>query len=407
MNSIYNTDSSFDFNKLHLAKPHQIPGGSFFIRLSINNTPLYIQPPKCTLKQGILKAGKKYYSDFMFTNENSDFIEWMEYLENYCQKMLYENRNDWFEGSMEMHDIENYFTSPLKIYKSGKYYLARVNITTNLGKPTLRIYNEDEELISIEDVKENMTILSVLEIKGIKCSPTCFQIEMDIKQMMTLTPNNIFDKCVFNAPVKPIIPATTTSTIEPINNIHTASDESKDEVLIEDVDDNSEGTTNSSNDESNQNIEQPLLLTEDTLEKNENVIDNINEIQEKEESFENPHIETSNENVSEENIIIDTPTVDEIEQEIETPIEKTQDLENLEIQEINLSLDEIPEDNSMSIKNKNHVYYEMYKEAKRKAKVARNLALSSYLEAKRIKNLYMLEDSSDSEDSDYENINEE
>ena len=46
----------------------------------------------------------------------------------------------------------------------------------------------------------------------------------------------------------------------------------------------------------------------------------------------------------------------------------------------------------------------MYKEAKRKAKVARDMSLSSYLEAKRIKNVYMLQDSSDSEDSDYENI---
>ena len=76
------------------------------------------------------------------------------------------------------------------------------------------------------------------------------------------------------------------------------------------------------------------------------------------------------------------------------------------MQEIDLSLDEIPEDNHFSIKNKKNVYYEMYKEAKRKAKVARDLALSSYLEAKRIKNVYMLDDASDSEDSDYENIEE-
>ena len=42
----------------------------------------------------------------------------------------------------------------------------------------------------------------------------------------------------------------------------------------------------------------------------------------------------------------------------------------------------------------------MYREARRKAKIARNLALSSYLEAKRIKNTYMLEDIDDSEESD-------
>ena len=49
----------------------------------------------------------------------------------------------------------------------------------------------------------------------------------------------------------------------------------------------------------------------------------------------------------------------------------------------------------------------MYKEAKSKAKVARDLAISSYLEAKRIKNLYMLDDTTDTDDSDFENIGEE
>jgi hypothetical protein len=223
--------------------------------------------------------------------------------------------------------------------------------------------------------------------------------------MMTLVPNNIFDKCIFHTQPKPIIPTNPTGEIE--NNTNTAADESKDEVLVEDVDDNSEDSNNTSNNEELNTIEQPLLLTEDTLEKNENIIENMNEVEKKDELIENNNIDTGNEDVYEEKIIVDTPTVDEVEQKLEDPIEKPQDLENLEIQEINLSLDEIPEDNSVSIKNKNHVYYEMYKEAKRKAKVARNLALSSYLEAKRIKNLYMLEDSSDSEDSDYENINEE
>jgi hypothetical protein len=79
-------------------------------------------------------------------------------------------------------------------------------------------------------------------------------------------------------------------------------------------------------------------------------------------------------------------------------------LEEFGMQEVKLYLDEIPENNNFSIKNKNNVYYEMYKEAKRKAKVARDLALSSYLEAKRIKNVYMLDDASDSEDSDYDNL---
>lgn len=41
----------------------------------------------------------------------------------------------------------------------------------------------------------------------------------------------------------------------------------------------------------------------------------------------------------------------------------------------------------------------MYREARRKAKYARDMALSSYLEAKNIKNKYMLDDIDDSDES--------
>ena len=42
----------------------------------------------------------------------------------------------------------------------------------------------------------------------------------------------------------------------------------------------------------------------------------------------------------------------------------------------------------------------MYREALKKAKVAKELALTNYLEAKRIKNTYMLTDLNDDDDSD-------
>ena len=67
----------------------------------------------------------------------------------------------------------------------------------------------------------------------------------------------------------------------------------------------------------------------------------------------------------------------------------------------------MPSTESVVLKNRNDVYYEMYKEAIKKAKMAKNIALSSYLEAKRIKNLYMLDDLSDDDDDHDSNIAEE
>ena len=63
------------------------------------------------------------------------------------------------------------------------------------------------------------------------------------------------------------------------------------------------------------------------------------------------------------------------------------------------------------MKNPNEVYYEIYKQAREKAKDCRQKAIEAYLEAKQIKTKYMLhdlddlEDSEDSEDDDDENYN--
>ena len=63
----------------------------------------------------------------------------------------------------------------------------------------------------------------------------------------------------------------------------------------------------------------------------------------------------------------------------------------------------------VSKKEANEVYYKMYKEAIKRAKIARDLALSSYLEAKNIKNKYMLDEAllESDDDSDLEKELEE
>ena len=104
-----------------------------------------------------------------------------------------------------------------------------------------------------------------------------------------------------------------------------------------------------------------------------------------------------------ENII----TIDENVTEKKTEkIEHDMNLEHLSpkslLEEININLAEMPNE-EITLKNRNTVYYEMYKEAMKKAKIAKDLALSSFLEAKRIKNLYMLDELNDEEYYEDEN----
>jgi hypothetical protein len=338
MNAIIEPNDSFSFEKLTMTSPVVVAGGNHFIKYLLNDRPLYIQPPNCKLKQGIIKAGKRSYCDLMFTNENENFIRWMENLEIHSRKLIFNNRAKWFETELEEHDIENSFASPLKIFKSGKYYIARVNVPSALGKMTLKIYDEDENIVDSETLKENENVATILEIQGIRCSPRMFQIDLEMKQLLILKPVDLFEKCILLKPTKPL----EEPKMAPVPLVQPENIKLTETPLPEEN------------------------LTEKILQE-----DNLNETQP------------------------ETEPEPEPEPVIEVQSKSPDDLE-----EIELEIDSIESDEKLYLKKRNDVYYKMYKEALKKARVAKELALTSYLEAKHIKNTYMLTDLSDDSDLD-------
>ena len=378
MQDIYETNDEFDFSKLTLSSPVSTGNGNFFIRFLINNTHLYIHPPKCSTKQGILKSGKKLYTDLIFTNENENLIRWMENLETYCQTSIYSNRNKWFDGDMEIDDIENYFTSIMKVYKSGKYYSIRANIPTGLGKPLLKIYDENGNDVELDKITDKTNVMTILEISGIKCSTRSFQLEVELKQMMALKPNNLFEKVLLttpkemNSPEEPAIPDVSIQIKERnpeefSNNIETQN-EIHDEIPNESLDTNTVEIAPPEN-----SVATEVVAPENTT----MVLENGNDVSEKEDT--------------EPDIIVD---------------KNENNLEKNDIEEIDLSLDNFNLDIAevVQIKQRDEIYYNMYRNARKKAKIARDFAISSYLEAKQIKNTYKLDDVDDSDESDLEQL---
>ena len=194
MDAIVDYEKNFEFNELYFTSPSSMNGGNYFIKIINGSTPLYIQPPKCILKSGVITSGKRLYCDLMFNRDDAKFIEWIENLENTCQAKIYENRAKWFESDLLEDDIESSFTPPFKLYKSGSYYILRANIPTLLDKPNIKIYNEDGNEIKMTDIKNNESVATILEIQGIKCSARSFQLEFVIKQLLSINPVDIFDQ---------------------------------------------------------------------------------------------------------------------------------------------------------------------------------------------------------------------
>jgi hypothetical protein len=71
---------------------------------------------------------------------------------------------------------------------------------------------------------------------------------------------------------------------------------------------------------------------------------------------------------------------------------------NEPVEVLDVDLVNADSDPPIQLKKRNDVYYKLYKEARTKAREAKQIALANYLEAKRIKNTYLLEDMSESDE---------
>ena len=197
MDNIIEPNEFFDFGNISLAHPVGIQGGAYFTKIECNKKPLYIQTPKSLTRQGILKSGKKYYCDLMFDKNSETLIHWFENLEEKCKKLVYEKKEAWFQGNLEENDIENAFNPLIRVYKSGKFYLLRTNIkNTKEDSPAVKIYNENQIILDISSITNETNIISILEIQGIKFTSRNFQVEIELKQVMVLDNEPIFESCL-------------------------------------------------------------------------------------------------------------------------------------------------------------------------------------------------------------------
>jgi hypothetical protein len=359
-NHIFEPNEDFDFSKLSLGQPAAIQGGSYFTKLLYDKHPFYIQTPKGFTRGGFVKNGKKIHVDLMFDSTDKDFIKWLENLESQCQELIYEKGDAWFENKLEKVDIENAFTSPMKIYRSGQNYLVRTSVRVNsvTNTPNVKIYNETETILTIEDITNETNVVSIIEILGIKFTARNFQIDIELKQSMVTSNDDLFSNCL----------------IRPKKNV---------EFQVKNEDKQDTTVVSESTEQEETNIELLERLSNSILkDETSNNLDNGDT---------DMTLSADEEKGGGEVEIIDVCDVNDSEE----------GMKEIDFDDFDVNVDSLE---SVSLKKPNQVYYEMYKNAREKAKEMKAQCITAFLEAKNIKNTYMLEDidtdSDDDEDFD-------
>jgi len=347
-------DSTFAHDRLHLAPPNGLQGGAYFSMLYYKDTPLYVQTPVCTSRQGVV-PGKRPYIDLMFSNHDVSFLEWLETMEASAVRLIYEKRNIWISSDIERSDIEAGFTSPVRPYKGGKHYLIRAHIqpTKHLASASAScsVFDENERPVPLEYIKPEHQMYAVLEFQGIKFTARSFQIEVSLKQVLVVPNVPMFQSCVIRKPV----PNNEQQQAHHVqSNTHEPQPMDAHEAQPMDAH------------EAQPMDAQPM---------------DTNEAQP-----------------------MDAQNMEAQPMEAQ-PMEAQPTDAHEEMEEIHVDgLDQL-EHMHIKLKKPSEVYYNMYKRAKQKARELKKTAIAAYLEAKQIKSAHMLEDSSD-EDSEEEQWDE-
>ena len=415
---IYFTNKDFDFSQISISQPISVQGGAYFTKIKLNNEPLYVQPPKCSTKQGLNETNKKAYMDLMFTNEDDEVVEWFEHLEERLVQLIYEKREIWFQNEMDKEDIENFFNPICRAFKGGKFHLVRLHIPKNKTASSqfhCNVYDENENIIPIQDLNDTHTIIPCIEVQGIKFSARNFQLELIGKQIMLINNKPIFNSCVIKrSNVENNSTSITgqdsvkysssvdmnTNILQPEQDETTAISNSdslgKDVNEARDTDSHVLQRTGKTDSNEEELVEETVNdnLTIKGLQKN--IVDALTESDsESSDEEDNDRNNNTNNNTNNE------PNMSNHLEENKAIISNTFDLEDITD---NLK---VHDERNIKLKKPNEVYYEIYKIAKGKAKQHKKAAITHYLEAKKIKNTYLMDDLDYSDDSAEEDDDDE
>ena len=204
--SIFHANSDFDLSKVHLGAPTATASGSYLTKINhgVADNSLYMYTPKSASKQGVVTAGNRKYIDLVFTNANSNFVDWVQEFENRIQDLIYEKRNAWFTEELERDDIESVFVPVIKAVKGGQYILrAYLQPSKSRSGALPPVFDDHETPRTVDYIQPTSELITILDFQGVKFTAKSFVVVVVIKQIMVME-NTVptFNQCLIKPTVK-------------------------------------------------------------------------------------------------------------------------------------------------------------------------------------------------------------
>lgn len=403
---IFSVNDTFDLKQCTLGTPGRLQGGSYYSKMFYNKDALYFRMNDIYTKQGIIETGKKKYIDYMYSVFETEYIEWFKQLEERCKEMLIEKSDEWF-SNIEKDDIEHFFISSIRPYKTNKTLIRSHLYTGDSVNRKCTVFDENKIQTKYEDVI-GKRINSIVHIKGIRFTSSSFQLDIETKQILIQEDSNIFNQCLMTD----------------IGERKQEQEQDQDqEQLNQDI--SSAPKIDKANEISQECIhiemEKPLEIirdkqdNENTISDNKDIHDKPTELANENKIVQETQTQETQEDVNDVEDVEDVKNVKGVENVKDVKVDSQVKMENMQttdtveciespdvgLEEVELDFTSLQEDKDSALKlvDPNTIYKEMYRKAKRKMRETRKQAIKAYLEADQMKNQYNISSSENDDES--------
>ena len=425
---IYSIKDNIDFNNITLGEPGRLHGGAYYAKIYLDKDQFMFSTPTIQTKNGVVTSGRKKYIDMMFSNDQEFFREFLLNFEEKLKAIILEKSSLWFDNNLEKDDIDYFFNSCIRSYKA-KQNLVRTYIYTK-DLNDFSVFDENEVIQKYTAINNN-NIISLLHLKGIKFTSNSFQLDIEVKQVMTVEDKPLFSKCMLSKNKKEddTINTEVVSKLDDTIN-HIESDKETHQGFLEEEEDIQQLEEENVDrpiieDDSKNNIDTITLETRNVIQTDEEInsttetleelttdisnsvsFDEVNnETQELIQMIDNVDTETdvNNNEYLEKNE--ENKTTQQVEDDRSEDLGKlSHSIEPVELKEYDLKIED-EERNTIRLRKPKEIYYSIYKNAIERAIQSKKSAILSYLEAQKIKEQYLvnhLEENEEINDNDLE-----
>lgn len=398
-------------------------------RFDTDNEKLMIQLPKCSTKAGIMKNAGSSYVDLVFANDNETVDELMALIldmETECAKKIHANSQDWFaqgddESSFTLQQFEDMFVSLIRLNKRQGTISIRANVITEQkvqknGEQLNKcdVYNMGSVSRPLNALTDSVTIIPLIELYGVSIASTSINLVLHLSECMIVSGDEAIIKeksrrKIVVPSAEPIAPIADDVIVKPKDAEETEKSARK---SLESVETQEEAAHESpAVTQSDEQTEPMEVALEELAMDEEEVISSLKVENEPSTEGDKPdqtgidanadEVEDATENIAEGTGGQPAPMELEVVENLPLTQEATDNDGLCEIVDLPLTCDE-----KVSLRAPNEVYKEIYRTALAKAKKLRQVALDAYLDAKRIKARFMLDEFEESDMSDMEDEEE-